>query len=365
MTAHVNHLEMSGLRLPATTRDLRRDRIGRKKFHDGAYDEGYDTDTLVYDCFFDPVTETVKLICPPLLNFAPILEEAQFHVDGRAVSIAQIMQLTRGTVISLESGDGQVLSISHRLFGGNLVIGRSFVADLAGMNGVYTISRNNRLEWIIDWLRYYVDVHGLQAVVLSDNGSTDYTPQQLGDAIAGVAGLQQAYILHARYPFGPVGGAFKALFLQMTLGEMVRTRFFAKARAVLNADIDELFYSRSGQSVFDATVQSPMGYLRADARWVYAPQIAGDVPRFRDHSAVSATGVPKANRKWCIDPQGPLQGREWLTHFINTRQDPVNPDFCMWHFHQISTHWKAERGTEMPTVVPYPELIETMKHVFC
>ncbi|MEM7645229.1 MAG: hypothetical protein AAF366_22395 [Pseudomonadota bacterium] len=184
--------------------------------------------------------------------------------------------------------------------------------------------------------------------------------------LASVEGLKAAAILRARYPFGPTAEnktAYDALFLQRALAELGRRRFLGRARAVLNVDVDELFHSRTGRSVFEATVASAAGYLRADAEWVYAVGTEGSV-RHRDHGHVSATGRPKANRKWCVVPDGPQAGRQWLTHFLGSRKDPVDPDFVMWHFRQVSTSWKADRSAGDLALVPDPDLTAAMDRAF-
>ena len=368
MNAGVIDLEMSGLRLPDTRSDLRRDRFGKPEHHDADYDARYDWSTLVYDCFFDAEAGAILLLCPPLLNFRPFMEDAEFRVDDKPARIRDIRDLSRCSVIALDVAEGDTVTVTHSQFGGTLRVGRSFAEMFAGLNGIYSISLNNRLEWITDWLDYYVRVHGLETVVLFDNGSTAYAPHELRATLGAVPGLRQAAIVRARYRFGPTAenkSAYNSLFLQRSMVEMARLRFFAKARAVVNADIDELFHSFRGQSIFDATVASEGGYTRADAEWVYAPESgAGGYARHADHSHVSANGRPKANRKWCIAPQGPQKGKQWLTHFIDSRHDPVDPDFRMWHFRQISTSWKFDRSDAGPNLVANPELTDTMRRVF-
>lgn len=345
----VHDLELSGLVLPAGDADLSRDRLLKGEAPSDAYDRGYDFKTLVYDTFHDPEGEQVVLLCPQLLNFEALIHEARFDLDGVPV-VPHVQNLSRCSVVLLPCGAKipQLLQITHPRFGGLLSVGASYLADLARSNALYTISRNNRLEWIQDWLRYYVGVHGADTVVLSDNNSTDYAPADLRAAIAEVEGLRHAVILRARYPFGPTAetkAGYASLYLQRSMAELIRRRFLGRARAVLNVDIDELFHSRSGQSVFDATATDPSGYVRADAQWVYASAPGPDgIYRHRDHGFVSASGKPKANRKWCVAPEGPEAGKQWLTHFINGRKDPVNPDFIMWHCRQISTSWKLDRS---------------------
>lgn len=368
MTAEVFDLELSSLRLPQDRSELSRELVGKAEFHDDAFRSRYDTKTLFYDCFVDAEANEVLLIGPPLLNLRQYVEEATFFVDGRSVSIKEIRDISRCSVIALDAADGTNLTIQHALFGGQISIGRSYIDELSGLNGLYTISLNNRLEWIKDWLNYYVRLHGAETVVLSDNGSTDYSLAQLRKTISGVRGLQKAVILRAPYPFGPTAEnktAYSALFLQRSLAELCRLRFFARARAVLNVDIDELVHSKKGQSIFDAAAASTDGYVRADAEWVYTlePSEKG-FARHVDHAYVSTSGKPKANRKWCIVPNGPQKGRQWLTHFIGSRKDPVNSDFRLWHFRQVSTGWKFGRSNVETELTHNPELADTMNRAF-
>ncbi|MEM1342766.1 MAG: hypothetical protein AAGF68_10610 [Pseudomonadota bacterium] len=361
-------LDLYGLQLAEHASQPKRKLVGDASYHDAAFRSQYDYRTLFYDCFADELTGDVALLGPPLLNLEALIRDADLKVDGRPVAIKSIAHLSRCSVTRLDCSAGQLLSVRHPLFSGVVPIGTSFVQRLSGLNAIYTISRNNRLEWIADWLRYYVEVHGAEAVILSDNGSTDYPPEALRQTLAGIAGLRVAVILRAPYPFGPRAAnsaGYRALFLQRSLAELARIRFLAQARAVVNADIDELFHSHRGRSIFDATVQSQEGYVRANAVWVYAaapPQ--GEAYRHAEHSHVSLSGSPKANRKWCVAPQGPMQGKQWLTHFINDRRDPVDPDFVLWHFRQITTGWKYDRALPEIELVRDEGLVKTMQRVF-
>lgn len=367
MTGDVQILRLCGLVLPEDSH-LERDLIGSSEHHDEQFLARYDRKTLFYDCFVGPCAQKIYLLGPPLLNFRPMVEEAEFSLDGKIIPIDEIRDLSRCSVVVLNCPAGRELSIRHDLFGGRLAVNPSFADGFSGLNGLYSISLNNRLEWIEDWLSYYVRVHGLQTLVLADNGSTDYSMKDLRATIASVAGLHKAVILDARFPFGPTAEnktAYAALFLQRSLAELGRLRFFARSRAVMNADIDELVYSKSGQSIFDATVASNAGYLRANAKWVYADVQPGqNFARHFDHRYVSVSGKPKANRKWCVVPNGPQAGRQWRTHFINSRKDPVDPDFTLWHFRNVSTSWKNDRFCQNIEQTEDHELTNAMKASF-
>ncbi len=362
-------LELSGFVFNQDNAELVRERHNKNTERHHDYDARYDFRTFIYDCFYEPELSAVTLLCPPLLNFRKLLSNLQFKIDGEQVVPTTVEDLSRCSVITFDCPNQAplMLSLSHPNFGGNLAIGRSFLEDFKNTNALFTISQNNRLEWIQDWLTHYVKAHGANAVILSDNNSTDYSMKELGDAVCAVPGIDKAAILRARYPFGPTDeNSYGALFLQRATAELCRRRFLGHARAVVSADIDELFHSFSGSSIFDATVASQAGYIRADAKWVYAiPDATGSPLRHRDHKYISANNKPKANRKWCVAPQGPQAGRQWLTHFLGSRKDPVDPDFRMWHFRQVSTGWKHDRsGQPVKGLDTYPELELAMEDCF-
>lgn len=365
MSAKVIDLELSGFRLPSK---ISRKLVGKAEFHDETFLSQYDSKTLFYDCFVDEEASEVLLLGPPLLNLQKLVEEADYFIDGQRVEIKEIRKLSRCSIVVLDAFEGKFLTLQHALFGGVLSIGKSYIDSFSGLNALYTISLNNRLEWIQDWLTYYVGVHGAETVVFSDNGSTDYSLNQLRETLASVPGLRKAVILRARFPFGPTAennSAYSGLFLQRSLAELARVRFFSQARAVINADIDELIHSRSGQSIYDATIASAAGYVRANAEWVYALEPGGNgFARHANHSHVSFSGKPKANRKWCVAPGGPQKGRQWLTHFIGSRKDPTDKNFHLWHFRQVSTGWKFDRSASTSRLIKNSELIDTMRRIF-
>ena len=368
MTAEVLDLELSGFRLPMGNPGLTRRLVGNSDAHDEKFISQYDFNTLFYDCFLDTEAGEILLLGPPLLNLKNLIKETDFLIDGQKVKIKEIRKLSRCSIVALEAQGGNVLTLKHVLFGGSIPIGRSYVDEFANLNGMYTISLNNRLDWIADWLSYYVRMHGAETVVLSDNGSQAYSLSDLRQTLSNIPGLKKAVVLRARYPFGPTAAnkaGYASLFLQRSLAELGRKRFFAQARAVVNADIDELFHSKNGQSVFDATVESKDGYLRGNAEWVYALEPGPNgYARHCDHSHVSASGKPKANRKWCVVPAGPQKGKQWLTHFLDSSKDPVDPNFRIWHFRQVSTGWKFDRSISDERLVVSSELVEAMRSAF-
>ncbi len=371
MASQILDLTLSSFVFEGDHPSLMRDRIGPWEERDPGYDNRYDFRTLIYDCHFDPERDEVVLICPSLLNFRPLVEQATFRIDGMTVPIRSIDTLSRGNVVTFRNPaeTPREIAFSHALFEGALKINPVHHDVFEGTNAIYAISKDNRLEWIRDWLTYYVEEHGANAVVLYDNHSTAYTMDALKDAMASVAGIDKVALVRAWFPFGPGGTGntnFNSKFLHMTMVELGRRRLLGRARAVLNVDIDELVHSRSGRSIFDATVESEQGYVRIDGRWAFAEAPAdGRLVRHADHRFIRSDGRPKVNRKYCVAPTGPLAGRPWLTHRIVSRRDPTDPDFGFWHFRRITNNWDYDREDFDPALLQEdPQLVATMRRVF-
>ncbi|MDP5217564.1 glycosyltransferase family 2 protein [Ruegeria sp. 2205SS24-7] len=371
MNRHTLDLRLSSFMFDGRHPSHYRDRVGVIEERDPNYDNRYDFHTLIYDCFFDRDAGEVVLICPSLLNFRCLIEQARFSIDGTGVQIKAIDALSRGNVIRFQSPvDAPAeLGFEHKLFSGAVAVNALHTDVFAGKNAVYAISKDNKLDWIQDWLAYYVKEHGANAVVIYDNHSTDYSMDALKETLASVDGIEASAVVRAWFPFGPGGAGntnFNSKFLHMTMVELGRRRLLSQARAVLNVDIDELVYSRSGASIFDATVASEQGYVRIDGRWAFAdPPEDGALIRHADHQFIRSDGKPKVNRKYCVAPQGPLKGRPWLTHRIISRRDPTDPDFGFWHFRRITNNWDYNREDFDTNLLEVsPRLSETMSRVY-
>ncbi|MEL6678106.1 MAG: hypothetical protein AAFQ51_05320 [Pseudomonadota bacterium] len=226
-----------------------------------------------------------------------------------------------------------------------------------GLKAGVTLSRNNDLAWIRDWVRFHVRQHGLEAMLFFDNGSDLYGLEDIEDVLAGVRGLKTFRVVSAPHPFGPMGRkphAFRSNFLQPALLNLARIRFLSRAKAVLQADIDELFVPKNDQTVFDAALASPFGYALFDGSWRYAPRIAGDRPRHADHVFHDPQSA-RPETKYCIRPKSLFGHIHWEVHgvvkgFMKKRF--IHPGIRYLHCAQISTNWKAVRG------IPHPERLE-------
>ena len=74
-----------------------------------------------------------------------------------------------------------------------------------GRRVIFTMSRNNPIEWVLDWVRFNRDVHGADAVLFYDNGSTAYDSATLSAALKTIAGIACSVVVEWPYRYGPQG----------------------------------------------------------------------------------------------------------------------------------------------------------------
>ena len=308
----------------------------------------YDRTTLFYDAVWLPDRQVHLVTAPRFLNlWAPF--RAGLRMDG-----APVRRVRRRTWLRCEQlevpGPAGALSLHWQGRNHPIPSRRCETAGFAGTNALVTVNRNNALDWIADWAAFYQRRHGADAVVLFDNGSDAYAPQDIADRLATVPELRRVRVFAAPYPYGPAesGGRFELSprFFQTAMLNIARRDPLARARAVLNVDIDEICMSRRGASVFDAAARHPLGMVTIPGSWVYpAPGTSGPV----GHGAHRFRNQPddRCNQKWCQAPGGAF-GRVfgWAVHRVDevfqnllTRQ----ADIRLVHCKGTSTGWKAKR----------------------
>jgi hypothetical protein len=322
----------------------RRDHIVPERLRAPGYDAGYDFRTVVYDAVLMPDRGAVWLFCPKLANFAALLR-AGLAIDGTPVRVARVRRFERYDIAEVSWGGGPgLLSLSIGDWRAEVPLSGVDRETFAGRNVLLTLSKNNELRWIRDWVRFHVHEHGVDAVLFYDNGSSGYGAPEIAATLGEVDGLREVRVLSAVFPYGPQGVRrmkFRANFLQAALLNLARFRFLAPARTVLQCDVDELVVRRTATTVFDATVASRAGFLRIPGEWRF-PAPTGAMPLHVDHymrPAEARTCPPK----YCIVPQGPMRRTSWATHGLHGvlfGSRFIDPRFGFLHCYGISDFWK-------------------------
>jgi hypothetical protein len=235
-----------------------------------------------------------------------------------------------------------------------------------GLRTVFTLSKNNDLTWIKDWLDFYVRIHKANAVLFYDNGSTDYTARELLATLSSVSGIETAVLVNWPFKHGPTGvdlnKNWDSNFSQLGMMEHARNRFLRRARSVLNCDIDELVMSKDQRSIFQEAEESFFGVIAFPGDWVVGIQGAtregspSEPVRFKDFQFVLNEfgrgrlhwGPARRTRcqpKWALIPGRMPAKARWHIHYIEgwPASRLRSRTFCFRHFREISTSWKYNR----------------------
>lgn len=347
---------LTGWRLPVASA-YRREPALPEAERGADYAAGYDDRTLFYDAVAVDGGAAVLFTAPRFGRLWPVFRDG-LRIGGRRPRL--LRRLTSGRcqqVVVPRRGDAPV---TIEIEGAEIpvTVRRGLADAAAGLNAAVAMNRDNRLDWIADWARWHVDAHGLQAVAIIDNGSTLYGPAEIGAALAAVDGLRRVTVVSAPFPYGAAfhaGGRLVRLkFLQTAMLNLARRDFFARARAVLNADIDELVRPLTGQTVFDAAHRSRLGTLRLGGSWVF-PEDGATLPVAHGDNRYRADPDRPCASKWCARPRGLLSRLGWNVHNVGQnwgRRVAPDPRFAILHCAGTTTGWKpASRRFDAPAAL--------------
>ncbi|MEV8466677.1 hypothetical protein AB0T83_07800 [Fluviibacterium sp. DFM31] len=335
-------LRLVGLTLPANSPALR-DHMRPPERRTENYQQTYDRTTLFYDIVRRPERGDLLITAPPLMNLRPLLTDGLRDAQDAPLRL-RIRDFDKYTQIRVAGmhdrltfhGPSEVTEVRPRA---------DDAPRFAGLNCAVTMNRNNPLPWVQAWALHHVREHRLEGVLIFDNGSTDYTPDDLARALALVPGLKSICVASAPYPYGTTDkvlkGETRPNFLQPAMLNLARGSFLRQARAVLNCDIDELVLSRDGSSVFDRAASKPWGAARLPVYWADpAPGTQGPSPQWA-HRWRSPTRT-RTPRKWCVAPRGLLSKMGWYVHHVGGEAFKLNRESTaheIVHCRACSTGW--------------------------
>src|SRR5581483_2820070 len=165
-------------------------------------DEQFDAITLFYDAV-DLGNGEAVLLAPPFFNLAGDIAATTFRGPGGPCA-AEIRNHDRHVQVWLRDVRGDLRA--NGPFGEFAIPLSQRDDDLfRGRRVIFTMSKNNPIEWVLDWVRFNRDVHGADAVLFYDNGSTDYDSATLSAALKSIAGIACSVVVEWPYRYGPQG----------------------------------------------------------------------------------------------------------------------------------------------------------------
>jgi hypothetical protein len=366
----ISTIRVNGIRLPEGAPRRVPDRPHHARQPD--FDERFDFDTLFYDALWGPDRRSVRLIGPSLLNLELPVSQSTFVAQPSAAACAvRITQLDRACEIMLSVPAGTE-TIEMRGPLGDIVIQPSQprFATFAGQRVIFTLSKNNHLQWITDWVRYYRDVHGAEGVLIYDNASTAYSATELATALGEVRGLKTVVVVEWPFRHGPPGfgehGYWDSNFSQLGTFAHARWNLLHDASSVLNCDIDELVVARGRRGVFELAERSLFGVVSFTGNWMFgiegqtARPSADRVLRFTDYKhklrgrwtlkRLIPVRADRCRSKWAAVPARTPSAAQWHIHAINgwlaSRVRSLQLSFR--HFREINFNWKYDRLQRQP-----------------
>jgi hypothetical protein len=332
-----------------------------------AFTAAFDARTLFYDCFRHRDGERILLVGPPPYGIPFKAASFVARPSGTKLSARFYPSLTT-MITELSGAPPDTGSIAVTIAGEThiLAVQPNVCADLAGRKLLFSINRDNDLAWIREWAEFHARIHGTDAVILVDNGSSRYAPAEILATLHSVPGIAHAAVPSWPYSFGPIDPAVRkdpywARFLQIGSMSAILRRYGELCYGLLDCDIDELAGTHSGRSIYDLAYDSKGGLVVFRGIWIEA---TGQGTRHRDfaHKLADPGAALSPQRKWALDPS-----RRWVQrlsvhpywHWIEGRamfSKSMPDDATYWHFKAINTNWKAQR-----TATPTGPVVEDMQ----
>ena len=331
------------------------------KFRDSNFEKEFDSATVFYDIFLSYDNSELIFVGPPAWNLDFELMHCEIKFNGHKLT-AKLRgnDLDRCSVyrIAIDKDLVQIQNrISFEAFGSTslLSVGDNEASHFQDRRVLMTMSKNNPLIWIKDWVSYYVRHHGADAVLLFDNNSDIYSPLEVKESLEEISGIERAAVVDWPFKYGPQGGFARfwdSDFTQVGAYQTARYRFLSHSKSVLNVDIDELVVDDfSNSSVFEVAERSDQGGIAFNGRWIEPILVndgfEGEFPRHMDFAYYSE----KENRcstKWCISPKAIKNSQQWKIHTIRDMDNSPSDVFSLRHFRGISTGWKDNRNRIRP-----------------
>lgn len=340
---------------------IRRDRVRPEKWQDSTYGEKYDDRTVFYDLIRSG--DEIVAIGPPLLNLEAELTRGAVSLAGHAPKEVKTTALERSQITRFLfdgiASDSPVFTFKLQEDKEALEVVPSTEMNhlFRGKRVLMTLQKDEELEWIIDWATYYSNVHGCDAVLLYDNGSSKYQLSDLQRGLSSIPGIDRVVVVDWPFKYGPQGGAWvgndaawDSDFCQIGALQNARIKFLRDCEGFLNVDVDELVVSNGTTALFEFLAESPDGVVGFEGHWVANAPIGlspGQKPRHFNFFQVEGNGKA-CSSKWLGTPgRWPDQAHP-TAHYVRNAQAEQSPEFYLAHFKGINSAWKnKERVAEL------------------
>lgn len=331
------------------------------------FSERFEATALVYDCFWHVDGERILLVGPPPMNLRALYREATYEALPGGVPLEARYYTSHSTMVTeLRGAPARAAAVRMSIAGSQfeLPIGANVSSALAGRRVLFTMNKDNDLAWIAEWARWHARIHGTDAVLLFDNGSSRYDVGELKETLVSLPGIERIAVVSWPGRFGMTDPAVRlnpywSHFLQISSMSVALRRFGAQARGLLNCDIDELAATHSGRPIYDLLADARHGLVVFRGQWIEAVGAGASHTAFTQRRADGRRAARQ--KKWVLDPQRVWVGNLGVHpywHWVHGRPPfakSLPKDAFYRHFRAINTNWKEERTRPPDGVVLEPD----------
>ena len=160
-----------------------------------------------------------------------------------------------------------------------------------------TTQKDNDPHWVADWCAWHQRAHGVERVVIYDNGSADV--EDVYSRARRLPGLDLVRVTWD-FPFGPPHPS-SLNFTQAIALNHCRLTFGTRARWCINLDLDEYLYNQGGLPVEGILERSgaPVRYLTS----LIVPMTVDNTPRRCFDSSIRFRSAEQDGRKYIYRPE--------------------------------------------------------------
>lgn len=339
--------EVNPLILPPVYAEFRRPKQRRRNDRKTPMDAidlmQFDKDTVFYDVFFNRSGTRLHAIGPPFLNLDKYLANMRLTINGEVTRFRlETLPGWARDIICLEAKlkssikEINTVEISFDNFEWSRDIKFSRAEKIIPL-ALTTLQRDNRIHWIIDWIKYYENILNVDQFIIYDNQSKyqDQLVELLPDNVL---------VVPWNSPLG-ITNCHHNKFLHS--GQLNHSRLrYGEVKTFLNFDIDELLVIK------DKRVKT---FIRKFPTVIFdgykVPYVAVDKKEFSYSDFTKRTPEAEESRKYSFNRTSisynmvhrpvinkPAAKRFPSLFFIRV---PVSQAYFL-HYQPITTDWKAK-----------------------
>lgn len=312
------------------------------------YEDEFDYDTLIYDVLY----RDNKIVI-----LSPFLTEEQISsllnnilIDGLNIKMFKyhIFKTNRTIKIIIFITDiKQINSIFIYKKEMKFLENRFLNYDTSRV--LYTLQKNNDIEWIKDWIQYYNHIHKPSLVIIYDNNSDVYTVDELNRELKKIA--TNCIVLSFPFKYGPGafnGSSWDSDYCQYAAFEHIRYSLPSNS-LLLNVDIDEICISlREENNIYNYLLSSEFNAILFKGKWCYIEKDKNEIVDNKHcfHEIFEKDTV--CSPKYVVNLDA-IEDNIFLgVHdVIYEKNKLTTTDFIYLHCRNISNNWKYKRDNKV------------------